>query len=219
MKKYQALLAIFLAAALPLHAEALSDRIDEAISILEAKQESAHPIPQKLLNDCKGIAIIRVARGGVVFGGTHGTGIVLGHTQKLWGTGWSAPCAFSMSGGSFGAQIGFETRDYIFVLNTNAALRMFTSDESLKWDATAAATAGPDYVSAENSQVLEVPIYYYTKTDGAFAGATFGGTSLSTDSSTNREAYGHGVLTSDILNGRIKPHKDSASLYKLLGGK
>ena len=213
------LLTLFLGSLLPVHADSLNTRIQEAVTILDLKQGSKHPVPQNLLNNCKGIAIIRLGRGGLVFGGTHGTGIVMARTKKIWGAGWSSPCAFSMSGGSFGAQIGFETRDYIFVLNTDDALKSFTSDDRLKWDATAAATAGPDHISEEASQVLDVPVYVYSRTDGAFAGATLGGTSISTDMDANRAAYGDSVSTSEILTGKVKVPQSAAKLYTLLGGK
>ena len=211
--------ALLLGALSPVHADSLSVRIQEAVSILDIKQGSSHPIPQNLLHNCKGVAIIRLGHGGLVFGGTHGTGIVLARTKKIWGSGWSAPCAFSMSGGSFGAQIGFEKRDYIFILNTEDALKSFTSDDRLKWDATAAATAGPDHISQEASQVLEVPVYVYTRSDGAFAGASLGGTSISSDQDANRAAYGDSVATSEILSGKMKSPQSASRLYKLLEGK
>jgi len=200
-------------------ADGMSERLDTAISMLEAKQGSSRPIPQKILDRAKGIALIEISRGGIVFGGSHGEGIVLARTKTLFGHDWSAPSAFNMSGGSFGAQIGFETKRFIFVLNNDEALALFSSDSAVNWEAAAAATAGPDHVSEESSKITDAPIYVYSRSDGAFAGATVGGTNISTAVDVNHGSYGYKTLTKDILGGKVKPPKGSQQLYQLLKGR
>ncbi|MDX2226875.1 MAG: lipid-binding SYLF domain-containing protein [Verrucomicrobiae bacterium] len=192
----------------------MDDRIHEAVKILSKKQKSSKPIPAKILEQARAVAIIEIGRGGFGVGGSHGEGVILSKTAK----GWSAPAAYDQGGGSVGFQIGFEEKQYIFLFNSTAALDEFIANDEVKFDAKASATAGPEHV---NEDVSGPPpaIYVYTSSDGAFAGATIGGMGMSIQRDVNRAAYGRSVTTKEIFSGSVKPPESAKVLYELLNAK
>ncbi|MDE1171602.1 MAG: lipid-binding SYLF domain-containing protein [Verrucomicrobium sp.] len=221
--KYSALLlalAIGFISAVSASAANLQDRISEAVDILSARQHGGHPIPESILKNAKGVAIVKVSQGGLVFGGIGGQGILVTRKPSLLGSGWSAPSAFNLSGGTFGAQIGFQTKRYVMVINSEKALRLFTTEGSeVKWDGTAAGTAGATQLKETNSQLAKLPIIYYQDVDGVFGGATLGGTTVAVADDANQGYYGPNVWVNDILTGKVKAPASSKALYDVLNGK
>ena len=84
-------------------------------------------IPARLLDAAKGVAVLTVAKGGFgVAGIEFGTGLVvarLGENQQ-----WSAPCAIGTAGVSWGALIGAQVSDHVFLLMTDAAVELMFSN-------------------------------------------------------------------------------------------
>lgn len=190
---------------------AMDALIIECKSALELNQASEKPIPALVLEQCKGLAIAKVTRGGIVIGASSGQGILIAKTED----GWSAPSAFDTGGGSFGAQIGLDTIRYIFVLNTPTAIQQFTG-KKVSLDAQASATAGPDHSAAANRELPKADIYIYALSDGAFAGATVGGMYVNVDKDLNDEVYSNLVTTMEIITGEVSPPATAESLYELL---
>ncbi|MDR1305152.1 MAG: lipid-binding SYLF domain-containing protein [Verrucomicrobiales bacterium] len=219
MKTSCLLLCLALALTVSVRAEPASviARVNTAIGILRVKQSSATPIPQQILADAKGVAIISVSQGGFIFGGRHGEGIIVTRTRGALGPSWSAPLAFSLSGGSFGAQIGYQTLHYVFVLNSDAAVRTFLSGGEVQWNAAAQGTAGPDHAGADTDPAARAAVYIYTQSDGVYGGATIGGTTLRTDNDINRVAYGDTPLADLVAGQGVRP-REAAKLYELLNG-
>jgi lipid-binding SYLF domain-containing protein len=157
-----------------------------------------------------------VTKGGLVFGGAGGQGILVKRlTPSVNGRNWSAPSAFDVKGGSFGAQIGFESKNIIAILNSESMVRTFSSQEDLKWDATAAGTAGYDSVKESKNELQGHSIRIYSTTKGLFGGATFGGTSISVNGDVNHETYGKHTIES-LLDGTAEPPDFARELYAIL---
>jgi SH3 domain-containing YSC84-like protein 1 len=215
-----ALLLLITLLASPLYAlVTVPQRVDAAVQIVQSIQNSSTPIPAAAWDKCKGVAIIKVTKAGFVVGGQGGQGIVLRKIQKPWGPGWSAPCAFSLSGGSFGAQIGGQTQQIIFLLNTDGAIDTFTGEGKAQWEAMAGGTGGHESAGHEATSWQDLPIAIYRANTGAYGGATFGGTTVNADRTANRAAYGPDLTTQDILSGKAKPPKGAERLTDLLSGK
>ncbi len=202
---------VFALPSLSLKADEMDKRITKAIEILAKKQKSGNPIPAALLKKAKGIAIIEISRGGIGVGGSDGGGIVLAKTAK---GGWSAPVAFNQSGASIGLQLGFETKQFIYVIMSESMLNNFLGDTQYKFDAKATGTAGPDNVGTTATPSSD--IYVYQTSDGAFAGATIGGQFVRAADDVNRKAYGVAVVPKEIASGKVKPPKSAGTLYELL---
>ena len=70
-------------------------------------------IPQSLLRDAQGIAIVpAVVKGGFVVGVRHGKGVVLIRDELA---NWQAPQFVSLTGGSVGWQLGIQSTDVVLV--------------------------------------------------------------------------------------------------------
>lgn len=205
-----------MASALVIHAEEgkrdykrLAERCEKAASIVNALK-SEKDIPQSVLNQAKGIAVMRITKGGFVVSGSDGKGVVVARTAN----GWSAPLAFSSGGAGLGFQAGGEESDIIFVLNSKSAVDKFMSGDSFKLGADATATAGSDSVK-EGASTGSDDVTVYRKTGGAFAGVAFHGADVSIDKETNRKAYGT-VSATQILSGEIPKPSVAKPLYDAL---
>ena len=129
MKKVAPVITIGLFAAcisLPAFAQ---DKIDnELTQASQIIQEMTGPqstagIPNDVLRSSKCIAVIpRLLKAGCGFGGEHGNGVA---TCKLENGHWSPPAPFSMSGGSFGLQIGGEEEGYIMLAMTDEGMQAY----------------------------------------------------------------------------------------------
>src|SRR5688500_6222397 len=70
-------------------------------------------IPKELLDKAEAIAVFPgVIKAAFIIGGRGGQGVISRRTRN----GWSAPAFFNLSGGSFGAQIGAQKNDYVFLI-------------------------------------------------------------------------------------------------------
>jgi len=201
-----------------LRASDMQERIHSATQILREKQHSDDIIPADLLDHARGVAIFSVTKVGLGLGGQGGEGIVMLRLDNPNGHSWTAPSAFNLGGGSIGAQIGFTEAHYIVVLNTEDAVRHFTSEGKVGWDAMATGTAGSDTGTEKVSTVdLEHRgIVVYKDTGGIFGGATLGGTSVERKDAINRQAYGDDVHMKNILNGSVPAPASASHLYHLL---
>jgi lipid-binding SYLF domain-containing protein len=199
----------------------MHERIQAATQTLDQKQASDEPIPADLLNHAKGVAIFSLTKAGLGIGGQGGEGIVLLRLGDKAVSTWSAPSAFNLGGGSLGAQIGFTEVRYIVILNTDDAVKHFTSRGKVNWDATATGTAGSDTGTAKVSTIdLERrEIVVYKDSAGIFGGATLGGTSVERKDAINQQAYGDNVRTRNILDGKVPVPQSAARLYTILEGK
>ncbi len=169
-------------------------------------------IPQTILNEARGLAIIRVFKAGFGFSGKGGQGVVVART----GHGWSGPSFIGTGGAGFGFQAGAEVTDFVFVLNTRDAVTAFSHDGNVTIGASVSAAAGPVGRHAEASVTPVAAIYTYSRAKGLFAGASLEGAIIATQRDANRHYYGHGVSARAILSGRVSPPAGAEHLLNLL---
>jgi lipid-binding SYLF domain-containing protein len=81
-----------------------SDRVQAAGEVLNQIQSAPDSgIPQDILSKAECVAVVpSMLKGGFVVGGKYGRGLASCRTPK----GWSTPAFFTITGGSFGFQIG-----------------------------------------------------------------------------------------------------------------
>src|SRR6202050_4459786 len=93
--------------------EATVDRLDHAGRVIhEIMSAPDRGIPEEVLEHAKCIAVVpHMLKGGFVFGAENGRGVATCRTEN----GWSAPAFFTITGGSFGLQIGVEGIDLVLV--------------------------------------------------------------------------------------------------------
>jgi SH3 domain-containing YSC84-like protein 1 len=214
------LAATVLASTMAIAAEEPSEqvkRMDAAASVLDEIMGTPDKgIPEELLDSAKCVAVIpSMIKIGFIFGGRHGRGIATCRT----GSGWSAPAPFSVTGGSWGLQIGGEAVDVVMlVMNDNGMEKMLSSKFKIGADASAAAGPVGRHVQGETDWKMRAEVLTYSRARGAFAGVTVNGASITQDKDGTRILYGRMIPSAQILKGQVKApegsHKFLATVKK-----
>ena len=183
-----------------------AERIAKATTVFEeimAVPEKA--IPDKILSNADAIAVFpSTLKGGFGIGAHHGKGIVSRRNRDT-GT-WTAPGFLSLTGGSFGAQIGGQAVDLVLVImNQNGLDSLLKSDFKIGGDASVA--AGPVGRSAEAATdlLMKAEILSYSRTRGLFAGISLNGSVINEDEDANRDFYGRPIRNAQILDESPRP--------------
>ena len=187
-------------------------KVDDAVRVLdEMMREADKSIPRELLENAAGIAIIPdVIKAAYIVGGRHGKGVLL---VRGAGGRWSNPAFISLTGGSFGWQLGVESADIILVFRTPRSVENITRGK-FTLGADAGVAAGPLGRSAEASTdaALKAEILAYSKSRGLYAGLSIQGASLSIDDKADQSFYGIQKITPDeIFAGKTRQVPESAA--------
>lgn len=191
----------------------LQEDIERAVGIIERFQEIPESaIPQAVLRDAKGLAILTVTKAGFVVSGRGGTGLVVARTDK----GWGGPSAIGTGGLGLGLQAGVQVSEYVIVLNTQEAVNAFAKGRNVTLGGNLSAAIGPLGRSAEASVTPTAAIYTYSRNQGIFAGVSLEGTVIATRYEANEQYYGKSVFPADILAGDVKPPPSAQKLLDVL---
>jgi SH3 domain-containing YSC84-like protein 1 len=164
--------------------------VDQAATIIERFQAVPEKaIPQAVLKDARGLGIMTVMKAGFGFSGRGGKGVVVARTKN----GWSGPSAIGTGGVGFGLQIGAEVTEFVFILNTDAAVQAFSRDVNVTLGGDISVAAGPLGRNAEAGITPLAAIYTYSRSQGLFAGVSLEGTVIGTRNDANAEFYGRRV--------------------------
>jgi lipid-binding SYLF domain-containing protein len=157
-------------------------------------------IPEEVLEHAKCVAVIpHMVKGGFIFGAKEGKGVATCRTAN----GWSAPAFISISGGSWGLQIGVEAVDVVMIFQNDKAMqRLLESNFQIGGDASAAAGPVGRHAEAGTDWKMDTEILTYSRAKGAFAGLTLEGASLRQDSDSRHAMYGD-VTTRALLLGEV----------------
>jgi lipid-binding SYLF domain-containing protein len=158
-------------------------------------------VPAKVLEGAKCVAVIpKLIKGAFIVGGEHGTGVA---TCRTADNSWSAPAPFSVSGISWGPQIGGKSTDLMmFVMNDQGMTELMQGH--IKVGADVSAAAGPVGRSASADAGYKAGILTYSASKGAFIGASLNGAELQQDKKATEALYGKDVPFKDILQGNVK---------------
>ncbi|KAL8090894.1 hypothetical protein AgCh_040096 [Apium graveolens] len=175
-------------------------------------------IPDAILSQAKGLAILTVMKVGVMVTYNIGTGLVIARRED---GSWSPPSAVSSFGVGWGAQAGGEFTDYIIVLRSIEAVKTFSGDVHLSVGAGLSAAVGILGRTAEADVRAGTggyaACYTYSCSKGAFVGCSLEGSILTTRVKENSRFYGRQSITaSDILLGTLPKPPAAAALYRAL---
>ena len=167
-------------------------------------------VPKDVLEGAKCVAVIpKLVKGAFLVGGEHGSGVA---TCRTANNSWSAPAPFSVSGVSWGPQIGGKSTDLMmFIMNEEGMNGLMKGHVKLGADVSAA--AGPVGRSASAEAGYKAGILTYSSSKGAFIGASLNGAELQQDHKATKSWFGSDVPFSDILKGQapmpnIAPARD-----------
>jgi len=173
-------------------------RVRDAATIFgEIMAAEDKAIPGAILSKATGIAIFpSTVKAGFVVGGMRGRGIL----SARGANGWSSPAFLTLTGGSFGLQIGGQATDIILVINGDRGLENLVSNQ-FKIGADASIAAGPvgrDAQAATDIQ-LRAQILSYSRARGLFAGVTINGSTIRQDVDANERFYGKPLTTKQVV--------------------
>jgi len=197
--------------------ESATDRLDNAGKVLhEIMAAPDNGIPEEVLEHARCVAVVpHMIKGGFIFGAQNGRGVATCRTAN----GWSAPAFFSITGGSWGLQIGVEGVDLVMIIqNEKGMQQLLASKFQLGADASAAAGPVGRHASAETNWKLETEILTYSRTKGAFAGLTLNGASVRRDDDSMRAFYGRNVSTRNVLLGKVATPAAAQSFLNAVRG-
>jgi lipid-binding SYLF domain-containing protein len=159
------------------------------------------------------LIVPQVLRGGFIFGGAGGSGVLLVRDEK---TGkWSDPAFFTIGSASFGLQIGADASELVLLVMTTRGVESFyTSSFKLGGDVSIAAGPVGAGVKGATTPTLSVDMLSYTKAKGAYAGISLEGAGVSNSTKSNEAYYGKGTRTTDILVKRSATNPGAKKLIE-----
>ncbi|HEX6467267.1 MAG TPA: lipid-binding SYLF domain-containing protein [Terriglobales bacterium] len=178
----------------------VADRLNaSATALQEIFAASDKGVPENILSHAKCVVMIPgMKKAGFVVGGRYGRGFATCRTSN----GWSAPAPVSLSGGSYGLQIGGESVDVLMlVMNDQGVQHLLSSKFKIGVDANAAAGPIGRSASADTDWKLNSEILTYSRSRGLFAGLELNGAEVKQDNDTTRELYGRAVPFQALLSG------------------
>ncbi len=188
----------------------IEKRIDASASVLdEIMGTPDKAVPDKIMSDSTCIAVIpSMVKIAVVFGGNHGKGVATCRTAD----GWSAPAPITVTGGSWGLQLGGQAVDLIMVVTNEKGMQHLLSSK-FKLGADASAAAGPvgRDTAADTDWKMKAEVLTYSRARGIFAGIDLNGSAITQDRDETAALYGKMVPFADILSGKVAPPKGSES--------
>ena len=182
-------LALHLGAGLAVAQHDELERLREATIVFEeimAAPDSA--IPRAILEKAEAIAIIpNTVKAGFIFGAHRGKGVISARNDRGE---WSQPAFLTLTGGSFGLQIGGQSVDVVLVVMNRRGLEKLLQNE-FKLGGDASAVVGPigREVEASTDLHLRAEILSYSRTRGLFAGITLKGSTVRADRDANERFY------------------------------
>jgi lipid-binding SYLF domain-containing protein len=171
-------------------------------------------LPDLLLQRAYGIAVIPdVDKVAFFFGGRRGKGVLT--VRDSLTSPWSNPSFITLTGGSWGLQVGAQSSDIILVFTTKTGIEGIAGGK-LTLGADASVATGP--VGRQGSAATDLnfnsEIYSYARTRGLFGGIALDGSVIKIDASANAAVYGKsGVTATEIFSGQAPAAPEFAQRF------
>jgi lipid-binding SYLF domain-containing protein len=179
-----------------------ADRVQSAADVLNEIQAAPDSgIPQEVLGSAECVAVVpSMLKGGFIVGAKYGRGLASCRTPK----GWSAPAFFTVTGGSFGFQIGGQAVDLVMlIMNKDGMKHLLSSQFALGADASVAAGPVGRHAEGNTDWKMRAEVLTYSRARGLFAGVSLNGAVIKQDKDSTREFYGRMVPFRTSLIGEI----------------
>jgi len=186
-----------------------AERVIESSRVIDELMDTSDTgIPRSIIEDADAIAVFpSTYKAGFIFGGHRGRGIISVRDEQTGS--WSVPAFLTLTGGSFGLQIGGQSVDVVLVIMNRQGLEKLLQNQ-FKIGGDASAVVGPvgrDLEASTDIQ-LRAEILSYSRTRGLFAGVSLEGSTIRADRDANERFYGDWLTSAQIvLEGRAgDPH-------------
>ena len=182
----------------------IQKRIRNAAQVLDeimGMKEKA--IPDKIMSDAECVAVVpSMVKIAIGFGGSHGKGVATCRTAN----GWSAPAPLSITGGSWGLQIGGQAVDLVMlVMNQKGMDALLSSKFKIGADASAAAGPVGRQAAAATDWKMKAQVLTYSRARGVFAGIDLNGAKIAQARDETHVLYGKMIPFATILSGKVSP--------------
>ncbi len=218
MKRAVVVLVLVLAALAPLRAQAqlrqqdLVDRATLTVQGMMAAREGRDAIG--LMRRARGVLVCpQVFKAGFVFGGQGGNCVLTGRSPS----GWSNPAFYDLSAASFGAQVGMQDSQVLFIILTDRGLQAIIDDQ-FKFGADAGlafATLGTG-VSGSTTGALKADVVAFARSRGLFAGLSVDGSLITVKSDWNAAYYGKTIAAQQLVIQNEGSNPGAAPLREML---
>ena len=180
----------------------IADRLWESSKVVdELVQAPDSDIPKDILRKAECVAVIpALKKAAFGFGGELGRGAV--SCKKNAGKGpFGPPAMISLTGGSFGFQIGGQETDVVLLFMTPESFKHLMKDK-VKLGADASIAGGPKGRTAEaaTNASMRAEILSYSRSRGVFAGISLAGAVLRPDNDANEKLYGRKVEVKQLVD-------------------
>jgi lipid-binding SYLF domain-containing protein len=187
-------------------ADTAQQRLMESATVLsEIMGTPDKGIPQDLLAKAQCAVIVpNMKKAAFIVGGEYGRGFAV--CRRPGGTGWGAPAAVRIEGGSVGFQIGGESADIVMLVMNRKGMDKLLEDK-FTLGAGASVAAGPvgRTADAKTDAKMDAEILAWSRTKGLFAGISLNGATLRNDLDSNAELYGRKIDNKEVLTGNLAP--------------
>jgi lipid-binding SYLF domain-containing protein len=202
MRLRQISLFIFLAivTAMPAFASSKEERrvLDATDVVGQLLRIPEQSVPAALLSRAYAVAVIPdVLKVGFGIGARRGKGVLVVRQEN---GSWSNPAFITLTGGSFGFQIGAQSTDIILVFKTRKSVDGI-SNGKLTLGADASIAAGPvgRHTGVATDLTFESEVYSYARSRGLFAGIALEGAGVAMDRKANASFYGSSRITPEQI--------------------
>jgi lipid-binding SYLF domain-containing protein len=196
-------------------AQALVDRA--RITFSEFMRDSNYTWLHESLNHAKGVLIFpQVLKGGFIWGGSGGTGVLLVRDEKTGN--WTNPAFYTIGSVTFGLQIGGEVSEVVILAMTQKAIDSLLAS-SIKLGGDVSVALGPVGAGAKaNVDVPNVTADFLTfaKSKGLYAGLNLEGAVVAVRDSLNEAYYDRQVRPVDIVVKNMVANSGATGLREAL---
>jgi len=196
-------------------AERAPERLNNAATVLsEVMLAPDKGIPRDLLAKASCIVVVPGLKSGAfVVGAKYGKGFISCRKPS----GWSAPGAIRVEGGSFGFQIGGQDTDVIMlVMNRRGGERLLSTQFTLGGQGDIAAGPVGRSATAQTDPSMRAGILSWSRNHGIFAGVSLQGATLRQDLGDNEEIYGKPLRNKVIVQGNVHWPSSGSELESVL---
>jgi lipid-binding SYLF domain-containing protein len=197
--------------------EDVDQRLNAAADVMtDMLNTSDKGIPQDLIDKSQCVVIVPgLKKGAFILGAKYGKGFVM--CRRGGGSGWSAPAAIRVEGGSVGFQIGGSEQDVILLVMNRGGMDKLLKDQfTLGGEGTVAAGPLGRDATAQTDAMMRAEMLSYSRSRGVFAGISLQGATLRQDDSDDAELYGKKINNREILSGEVPAPPAAAKLETLM---
>ena len=216
MKVFAVTTTLILSSACIFAADGQKNLTESASVFTEIMATPDQGIPQDLLEKAQCVMIIHgLKKAAFVVGGQYGRGFAV--CRNHGGTGWAAPAAVRMEGGSVGLQIGGSSTDIVMLVMSKRGMDKLLGDKfTLGADASVAAGPVGRTANANTDASMTAEMLAWSRSKGLFAGISLSGATVRNDLDVNAELYGHKMTNKEVIMSDMAAPESAHALIAIL---